>query len=119
MQQTQAARVTFEQVAKAGGQIYLDDFGSGASSITTLTTDGLTGIKIDCAIVNNIAHTATRAIVEGIINLAHGLGLKVVAEGVETAEQRETLRSMHCDYAQGFHFFHAMPANSFAALIRS
>ena len=117
LHQTQAAGATFEQVAKAGGQIYLDDFGSGASSITILTTDGLTGIKIDCAIVKNIGQTATGAIVAGIIDIAHGLGLKVVAEGVETEEQRERLRLMHCDYAQGFHLFRPMPANSFAKLI--
>lgn len=113
-----AAAATFKQVADAGGQIYLDGFGTALSSITTLTTDGLTGIKIDSAIVQSLGQASTRAIVKGIINIAHGLGLKVVAKGVETEEQRDVLRLMECDYAQGFLFFRAMPAHRFAEIIR-
>lgn len=114
---TPAAQSTFTEVADAGGHIYLDDFGSGTSSISALATDGLTGIKIDAAIVHGLAQAPTEAIVAGIISIAHGLGLKVVAEGVETAAQHDMLRQMGCDCAQGFHFFYPMPAQNFAALI--
>jgi EAL domain-containing protein (putative c-di-GMP-specific phosphodiesterase class I) len=91
----------------------VDDFGIGFSSLSTLKQLPLSSLKIDRSFVAHLP-TSERdiSIVRSTIRLAHDLGLKVVAEGVETADSLRMIESMGCDYAQGFAI--AVPANASA-----
>lgn len=97
----------------------IDDFGVGPFSIMALKECGVNCLKIDQAIVQNIQGTGESGILaDGIICLAHSMGLKVVAEGVETDEQRRYLAEAGCDYAQGFLFSEPLPQEQFHALLQ-
>jgi diguanylate cyclase (GGDEF)-like protein/PAS domain S-box-containing protein len=87
----------------AGIQVALDDFGTGYSALSYLKKFDIDYIKIDQSFVRKLSSKSEDfALCEAIIVMAHKLGLKVVAEGVETAKQRELLKDMNCDYAQGY-----------------
>jgi len=93
-----------------GVSLSVDDFGTGYSSLSYLKNLPIDIVKIDREFIKDIEGTsAAREIVSGIIGLAHRMGLAVVAEGVETAEQFYLLKSMDCDLAQGFLFSYALP----------
>jgi diguanylate cyclase (GGDEF)-like protein/PAS domain S-box-containing protein len=93
----------------AGIQIAIDDFGTGYSSLAYLKKFDIDYLKIDQTFVNNLGHHPDdMALCEAIIVMAHKLGLKVIAEGVETEQQRELLKRAGCDYAQGFLFSKAI-----------
>ena len=95
---------------EAGFQLSLDDFGAGYSSFALLGQQGFDRLKIDRALVHAAARSHDRAPVTGsIVAMAHGLGLKVVAEGIETAEQMALLRAQGCDAVQGWHIARPMP----------
>ena len=86
-----------------GVRIAVDDFGAGSASLTYLRILPLDVVKIDQVLIAGLDKTpADRALVLGMIGTAHGLGLSVVAKGVETTEQRDFLRVAGCDIAQGF-----------------
>lgn len=103
---------------KAGVQIALDDFGTGYSALSYLTSFDVDYLKIDQAFVHDlIEKPAHRAVASAIIALAHELGMAVIAEGVEQAEQKDWLLRSGCDYAQGFLFSEALPAAAFASLL--
>jgi diguanylate cyclase (GGDEF)-like protein len=109
---------------EAGIRIALDDFGTGHSSLTLLRRLPIDIVKIDRSFVQNIVTCrADRAIVAGAINLAHDLGLCVVAEGVETEAHRDLLASLACDQAQGYLFARPMPLDllrrSMSSLVRT
>lgn len=87
-----------------GMAISLDDFGTGNNSLIHLVSLPIDFIKIDKVFIDNIKDLHNTALVDGIINLAHNLGMKVIAEGVETKEQMEILENMGCDNIQGFYF---------------
>lgn len=94
-----------------GIELWLDDFGTGHSSLEWLSHLPLHGVKIAGTFVERLHdERRSRAIVARIIDLAHDLGLMVVAEGVETREQRDFLAARGCDFYQGFLFHAAMPA---------
>ncbi|MFM9436205.1 diguanylate cyclase (GGDEF)-like protein [Janthinobacterium sp. CG_23.3] len=102
----------------AGIQISLDDFGTGYSSLSYLRKFHLDFLKIDQSFVYNLEHDAANvALCEAIIVMAHKLGLKVIAEGVESGAQSELLRRAGCDYGQGYLFGQAMPADEFEPLL--
>ena len=101
----------------AGIGVSIDDFGTGYSSLAYLKKFDIDVLKIDQSFTRNLSPDgADFALCEAIVVMAHKLGLKVVAEGVETAEQRDLLCQIGCDYAQGYLFSRAVPAGEFEAL---
>lgn len=94
-----------KRLKEKGIKIYLDDFGKGYSSLRYLKELPVDYLKIDRYFIKNIGQDeATENIIYSIINMAHALDLKVVAEGVETKEQLDFLRTLNCNYAQGYYF---------------
>jgi len=103
----------------AGVQIALDDFGTGYSSMSYLKRFDIDYIKIDQCFVRNLGRESDDLVLcEAMIGMAHRLGLKVVAEGVETATQRDLLVAAGCDFAQGYLFSPAVQADRFEELLR-
>jgi EAL domain-containing protein (putative c-di-GMP-specific phosphodiesterase class I) len=99
------------QLRKLGVRIAIDDFGTGFSSFSYLLQYEVDRLKIDRSFVNRSADDPNAAaIVRSIISMAHGLNLKVVAEGVETIDQLNFLLHRECDEAQGFYFGKPVPA---------
>jgi EAL domain-containing protein (putative c-di-GMP-specific phosphodiesterase class I) len=104
----------------AGIQVALDDFGTGYSSLSYLKKFDIDYLKIDRSFTRNLAtDSSDMALSEAIIVMAHKLGLRVIAEGVETNEQRDLLLQAGCDYGQGYLFARPMPGPEFDALLRS
>ena len=104
----------------AGIEVALDDFGTGYSSLSYLKKFDIDYIKIDQSFVRNLtAESDDLALCEAMIVMAHKLGLKVIAEGVETQEQRDLLVEAKCDYAQGYFFFHPIFADKLDELLFS
>ncbi|MEV4712451.1 bifunctional diguanylate cyclase/phosphodiesterase [Micromonospora sp. NPDC049374] len=103
-----------------GVQLAVDDFGTGFSSLAFLTRVAVDELKVDRSFVLQMADSPqAAAIVRSTVGLAHQLGLRVVAEGVETAAQRSALVELGCTAAQGYHFFKPMPADKIAAVLNS
>lgn len=103
----------------AGIQVAIDDFGTGYSSLSYLKKFDIDYLKIDRSFVENIeTDVNSLALSEAIIVMAHKLGLKVVAEGVETEAQLKLLRDSGCDYAQGYLFSRPVPPDEFEELLR-
>jgi len=101
-----------------GIAVSLDDFGTGYSSLSYLQKFDIDFIKIDQSFVRHLVPACTDlALCKAIIVMAHALGLKVIAEGVETEQQRELLATAGCDYAQGYLFSRPLPAEEFEAFI--
>ncbi|QPK64542.1 EAL domain-containing protein [Methylomonas sp. LL1] len=99
---------------RAGIQTSLDDFGTGYSSLSQLKKYRIDFLKIDQGFVSNlVADSTDMALCEAIILMAHILGMKVIAEGIESAEQRDLLLKAGCDYGQGFLFSKPVPAQEF------
>jgi diguanylate cyclase (GGDEF)-like protein len=107
-----------EQLSRMGVLVSVDDFGTGYSSISYLRRFPIDKLKIDRSFVRDLDCEVDASIVQAIISLAHSLKLKVVAEGVETPDQLQFLRSLGCDQYQGFHFSPPLPAAEFAQLLR-
>ena len=100
----ESARI-LQKLSEMGVRVSVDDFGTGYSSMSYLRRFPIDNLKIDRGFVRDLMTRADDAsIVQAIISLAHSLRLKVVAEGVETPEQLDSLRAMGCDQYQGFHF---------------
>lgn len=101
-----------------GARILLDDFGSGYSSFGMLQDYDFDILKIDISFVRNIGvNKKTESILQAIINMAHQLGIRLVAEGAETEEQVAFLRENGCDYIQGYYFYKPMPEAEFLQLL--
>jgi diguanylate cyclase (GGDEF)-like protein/PAS domain S-box-containing protein len=104
---------------QAGIQFALDDFGTGYSSMSYLANYNVDFLKIDKSFVTRCnENSPSSAIVEAMILLAHRLGLKVVAEGVETQEQHDWLRAAGCDYSQGFLYSRPMDIDALEETVR-
>lgn len=102
----------------SGIQVAIDDFGTGYSSMSYLKKYDIDFLKIDQSFVRDMATDPTsQTIVETIIVMAHKLGLEVIAEGIETPEQREWLQAVGCEFGQGFHFSEPVPLSRFEALL--
>ncbi len=99
------ALALLEQLRALRVQISLDDFGTGYSSLSYLQRFPITTLKIDRAFVQHVeTHAQDRAIIQALVTLAHTLGMTVVTEGAETESHLAHLRTMQCDYAQGYVF---------------
>ena len=108
-----ATQRTFEGLARIGVFLSIDDFGTGYSSLNYLRQLPAQQLKIDRSFVNDLETSEdARAVVSAVVSLAHALGLRVVAEGVETAGQRDILLGMRCDELQGFFYARPMSADS-------
>ncbi len=114
------ARVVLDELREAGMGVSLDDFGTGYSSLSLLSKLPLTEIKIDKSFVQDIlSDSQDRQLIKSIISLGRGLGIPVLAEGVETAEQVDMLREFGCDRFQGYYFARPLPIDELCELIQS
>jgi diguanylate cyclase (GGDEF)-like protein len=107
-------------LAALGIVISIDDFGTGYSSFAYLAKFPVSTLKIDRSFVDEMSsNTSSRKIVKGLIQLAHSLSMKVVAEGVETEQQMNQLSAMHCDEIQGFGYGRPMPFEQFCHFVET
>jgi len=119
MQNPEASLHVLRELHHLGVKLAIDDFGTGYSSLSYLRNFPIDILKIDQSFVQRFPFDhPTVAIVEAVIALAHSLRLSVVAEGVETEEQRALLHRLHCDTVQGFLFSRPLSAAACEALLR-
>ncbi len=118
IQNAEPAIATLKELRNKGMQVSIDDFGTGYSSLSYLKTLPIDVIKIDRSFVKELpANADDAALTVAIISLGHNLRLKVVAEGVETEEQRQFLQRVRCDEYQGYFFSRPLPAGEIEALL--
>jgi diguanylate cyclase (GGDEF)-like protein/PAS domain S-box-containing protein len=111
---------TLLEYRDAGIQVAIDDFGTGYSSMAYLQRLDIDYLKIDQSFTRDMTtNKGNRTIVESMVAMAHKLGLKVIAEGVETKEQVALLQELDCDYGQGYLFSKPLPQEDFEALLMS
>ncbi|WP_051452021.1 putative bifunctional diguanylate cyclase/phosphodiesterase [Actinospica robiniae] len=114
------AKHAMNELKASGVRIAIDDFGTGYSSLSYLRELPIDVLKIDKSFIADIATSPEQAaLVEGIIRIADGLGLSVVAEGVETGAQWDRLGGCDCDYGQGYLFAAPLPADQVTALLET
>lgn len=107
-----------QQMHEAGAKLLVDDFGSGVSSFSTIRDYDFDILKLDMGFVQKIGlNRKNNNIIISLIELAHRLDLKVIAEGVETKEQADFLKNYGCDYFQGYYFSKPMPQEEFERLL--
>jgi diguanylate cyclase (GGDEF)-like protein len=118
MANPERAAVVLERFREIGVELSIDDFGTGYSSLTYLRTLPARELKIDRSFVSEIDANEGNALITGaVIELAHGLGLEVVAEGVETEAELRRLLVLGCDLAQGYLISRPLPASDFATFL--
>lgn len=111
---------TVNQLRELGFIIEMDDFGSGYSSLNMLNQMKMDILKLDMKFIQNeMAKPADQSILSYVINMSHGIGLSVVAEGVETGEQLDRLRDIGCDYVQGYYIAKPMPVTEYEELLKN
>jgi EAL domain-containing protein (putative c-di-GMP-specific phosphodiesterase class I) len=111
---------TLQRLSRMGVIVSVDDFGTGYSSMSYLRRFPIDKLKIDRSFITNVlTSTDDAAIVQAIISLAHSLRLKVVAEGVESAEQVQFLQKHGCDHYQGYYFSKPVDAGTFTEMLRT
>ena len=117
MKNRQEVGAILKRLSQIGTRITIDDFGTGYSSLNYIMHFGASALKIDRSFVSGIATTSENvAIVRAIITMAHGLGMRVVAEGVETREQLDILAGLLCDEYQGYLFSRPVAAEQIERL---
>ena len=105
-----------KEIQKQGFMIEMDDFGSGYSSLGMLSTFPLNVLKLDISFVRNIKKN--EIVIENMIKMAHRMGLLTIAEGAETSEQFKILKTLGCDYIQGFFFSKPLPVREFESYLK-
>jgi diguanylate cyclase (GGDEF)-like protein len=119
MARGECAVTVLQQLKSLGVQLAIDDFGTGYSSLAYLRRFPIDTLKVDRSFIRDIPdNSGDKKITRAIIAMAHSLRLKVVAEGVETAEQLQFLRAQHCDSVQGFLLHRPLPENAVAEVLR-
>ena len=109
---------TMRELEAMGMSLSVDDFGTGYSSLSALKSFPISRLKIDKSFVADLAHSADdQAIAAAVISLGHKLNLRVIAEGVETEQQRDFLRANDCDEMQGYLFSRPVPAHEIARML--
>lgn len=106
-----------EKMVNVGFLLHMDDFGSGYSSMTSLNVLPFHVLKLDKALIDYIGNSRGDQVIQHTIALAHGLDMKVLAEGVETKEQVDFLRKMQCDEIQGFYYAKPQPYEIYDAMV--
>ncbi|MBR4825464.1 MAG: EAL domain-containing protein [Spirochaetaceae bacterium] len=106
-----------KKIQKMGFSIEMDDFGSGYSSLGLLSTFPLDILKLDISFVRNIKEN--EIVIENVIKMAHRMGLLTIAEGVESSEQFKTLKTLGCDFIQGFYFSKPLTAAQYEAYLKN
>jgi diguanylate cyclase (GGDEF)-like protein/PAS domain S-box-containing protein len=120
MENVEQAVATMEELEKLGVQISIDDFGTGYSSLSVLKTFPVARLKIDKSFISSLpGNDSDKAVASAVISLGQKLNLRVIAEGVETAEQVAFLRDNNCDEMQGYHFSKPIFAQEIETLLRS
>jgi EAL domain-containing protein (putative c-di-GMP-specific phosphodiesterase class I) len=118
MSDAPATIATLEELMALGVRLVIDDFGTGYSSLSYLARLPVDYIKIDHSFVGGLeTEPEAMTLVSGMIDLAHALGVRVIAEGVERAGQLERVQKMGCDLAQGRYFSDPLPAEEIGALL--
>jgi EAL domain-containing protein (putative c-di-GMP-specific phosphodiesterase class I) len=103
-----------------GVQVVIDDFGTGYSSLTQLKRFPIDTLKLDGTLVRGLGRDADAAVIVGaVIGLAHSLGLKVIAEGIEHVDQLQHLRDLDCEFGQGNYFSAPIPADDLGAWLQA
>ena len=111
-------RAVFDPLIALGVRMEMDDFGTGYSSLSYLKHFPFNAIKIDREFVRDVAvDPDDRVLVDTAIRMGKSLGLAVIAEGVETLEQLQILRTLECDFVQGYYFSQPVPADAFSQLL--
>jgi EAL domain-containing protein (putative c-di-GMP-specific phosphodiesterase class I) len=117
MSNTDHTRSLLRSLKNMGLKLSVDDFGTGYSSLAYLKQFALDALKIDKQFIDHLTPSQKdEAIARSIIQLGHNLGMQVIAEGVETAEQVESLQHLGCDVVQGFYFGRPVPAGEVGRL---
>jgi EAL domain-containing protein (putative c-di-GMP-specific phosphodiesterase class I) len=120
MKHPDSSAAILQTLRARGVQVALDDFGTGYSSLSYLQKFPIDALKIDQSFVSQITATsAETSIVTAVISMAQNLKLRVIAEGVETIEQKDFLQAHDCDEAQGYYFSRPVPPEQFAKLLRT
>lgn len=107
------------QLVKSGFKLHMDDFGYGYSSLTSLNELNFSTVKLDKSLIDYIDQVRGKKIVQQAIDLGHGLDMKVVAEGVESKEQKDCLKEMNCDMIQGFYYSKPLKQEDFIEKLRA
>ncbi len=120
MERMDEVKEKLESVNAQGVQLSIDDFGTGYSSLSYLKKLPVQTLKIDRSFIDEIVDDPDdRSITSSIISLAHNMGMEVVAEGTETAEQVEVLKTLGCENAQGYYYARPMPYDEFVAWVKA
>ena len=120
LKDTEATVSKLQQLRKVGVRLAIDDFGTGYSSLSYLHKFPIDVLKIDKSFVMTMAsNQSDQIMVRSTINLAHELGLQVVAEGIEDQQTLDLLRGLGCDYAQGYHISKPILPDQFIELVSS
>ncbi|MBX9407716.1 EAL domain-containing protein [Pseudomonas baetica] len=118
MQNVEATMTALNRLQALGTRLSIDDFGTGYSSLSYLRRFPIDVLKIDQSFIRGLSNDSNdAALVSAIISLGKSLGLNVIAEGIETAEQLAFLKAHHCEEGQGYYFSKALPADAFAHLL--
>lgn len=105
------------RLRELGFEVWMDDFGTGMSSLAELDLLSFDVVKLDMAFMRNFGRPNTRLILTSVVGLLKQLGKRVLSEGVETEEQYQFMRSIGCDYIQGYYFGKPMPFAEFCKLV--
>ena len=120
MKRVEATESILATLRAKGVRVAVDDFGTGYSSLSYLRKFAIDALKIDQSFVRQITTSpAETSIVTAIISMGRSLGLRVIAEGVETQEELAFLQAQECEEAQGYYFSHPLPSGQFVKLLET